>query len=86
MENTPTEPVKATKTSTTEPGLTALQLKMKDKLSGARFRWLNEKLYTTEGNEAYTLFQEKPELFDEVSLHTGGGRKRLTFFSFFLFL
>lgn len=40
---------------------------MKDKLSGARFRWLNEKLYTTEGNEAYTLFQEKPELFDEVS-------------------
>ncbi|ORZ11807.1 methyltransferase-domain-containing protein [Absidia repens] len=48
-----------------EPGLTALQLKMKEKLSGARFRWLNEKLYTTEGNEAYSLFQEKPELFDE---------------------
>ncbi|KAI9306678.1 methyltransferase-domain-containing protein [Cunninghamella echinulata] len=38
---------------------------MKDKLSGARFRWLNEKLYTTEGNEAYTLFQDQPELFDE---------------------
>ncbi|KAI8333386.1 methyltransferase-domain-containing protein [Chlamydoabsidia padenii] len=53
------------KSNTTEPGLTALQLKMKDKLSGARFRWLNEKLYTTEGNEAFSLFQEKPELFDE---------------------
>ncbi|SAL96633.1 hypothetical protein [Absidia glauca] len=65
-ETTPVEPVKvATKPNTSEPGLTALQLKMKDKLSGARFRWLNEKLYTTEGNEAYTLFQEKPELFDE---------------------
>ncbi|ORX49490.1 hypothetical protein DM01DRAFT_1106006 [Hesseltinella vesiculosa] len=40
-------------------------MKMKEKLSGARFRWLNEKLYTTEGNEAFGLFQEKPELFDE---------------------
>ncbi|OAD70216.1 hypothetical protein PHYBLDRAFT_155988 [Phycomyces blakesleeanus NRRL 1555(-)] len=38
---------------------------MKEKLSGARFRWLNEKLYTTKGDEAYGLFQEKPELFDE---------------------
>ncbi|KAI8100041.1 methyltransferase-domain-containing protein [Halteromyces radiatus] len=48
-----------------EPRLTPLQQKMKDKLSGARFRWLNEKLYTTEGNEAFSLFQEQPELFDE---------------------
>ncbi|KAL0089283.1 methyltransferase-domain-containing protein [Phycomyces blakesleeanus] len=53
-------PVKDTKST-----LTALQLKMKEKLSGARFRWLNEKLYTTKGDEAYGLFQEKPELFDE---------------------
>ncbi|KAI7862950.1 methyltransferase-domain-containing protein, partial [Spinellus fusiger] len=45
--------------------LTPLQAKMKEKLSGARFRWLNEKLYTTKGGEAYELFQEKPELFDE---------------------
>lgn len=44
---------------------------MKDKLSGARFRWLNEKLYTTEGTEAYTLFQDQPELFDEVKKHIG---------------
>lgn len=52
-----------------KPGtkLTALQQKMKEKLSGARFRWLNEQLYTTKGDESFKLFQEKPELFDEVS-------------------
>jgi hypothetical protein len=49
------------------PKLTALQQKMKDKLSGSRFRWLNEQLYTTPGDESFTLFQEKPELFDHVS-------------------
>ncbi|KAI9025774.1 methyltransferase-domain-containing protein [Phycomyces nitens] len=49
----------------TKSTLTALQIKMKEKLSGARFRWLNEQLYTTKGDEAYELFQEKPELFDE---------------------
>jgi ribosomal RNA-processing protein 8 len=49
------------------PKLTALQQKMKDKLSGSRFRWLNEQLYTTPGDESFTLFQEKPELFEHVS-------------------
>lgn len=39
---------------------------MKEKLSGARFRWLNEQLYTTPGKHSFSLFQEKPELFDEV--------------------
>jgi hypothetical protein len=50
-----------------DDGLTPLQRKMKEKLSGARFRWLNEQLYTTPGNKSFKLFQEKPELFDEVS-------------------
>ncbi|PHZ13084.1 25S rRNA (adenine645-N1)-methyltransferase, partial [Rhizopus microsporus ATCC 52813] len=45
--------------------LTPLQRKMKEKLSGARFRWLNEQLYTTPGDKSFKLFQEKPELFDE---------------------
>ncbi|EIE78718.1 hypothetical protein G6F46_012126 [Rhizopus delemar] len=48
-----------------DAGLTPLQRKMKEKLSGARFRWLNEQLYTTPGNKSFELFQEKPELFDE---------------------
>ncbi|OBZ83023.1 Ribosomal RNA-processing protein 8 [Choanephora cucurbitarum] len=58
-----------TKPAQTKPaideGLTPLQRKMKEKLSGARFRWLNEQLYTTPGNKSFSLFQEKPELFDE---------------------
>jgi SAM-dependent methyltransferase len=48
-----------------DDGLTPLQRKMKEKLSGARFRWLNEQLYTTPGKHSFSLFQEKPELFDE---------------------
>ncbi|CEP16564.1 hypothetical protein [Parasitella parasitica] len=48
-----------------DDGLTPLQRKMKEKLSGARFRWLNEQLYTTPGKHSFNLFQEKPELFDE---------------------
>jgi hypothetical protein len=43
---------------------------MKEKLSGARFRWLNEQLYTTPGKHSFSLFQEKPELFDEVNRST----------------
>ncbi|KAG2207350.1 hypothetical protein INT47_006824 [Mucor saturninus] len=48
-----------------DDGLTPLQRKMKEKLSGARFRWLNEQLYTTPGQHSFDLFQEKPELFDQ---------------------
>ncbi|KAL1928055.1 hypothetical protein VTP01DRAFT_2971 [Rhizomucor pusillus] len=60
------QPAKTAAKNAEKPSkLTALQQKMKDKLSGARFRWLNEQLYTTRGNEAYKIFNEKPELFDE---------------------
>ncbi|KAI9479595.1 methyltransferase-domain-containing protein [Zychaea mexicana] len=51
--------------SNTGAKLTPLQQKMKEKLSGARFRWLNEQLYTTKGDESFKLFKEKPELFEE---------------------
>lgn len=59
----------ATNKAAAAPKLTALQQKMKDKLSGSRFRWLNEQLYTTPGDESFTLFQEKPELFEHY--HAG---------------
>eukprot|EP01060_Flectonema_neradi_P017437 TRINITY_DN24324_c0_g1_i1.p1 TRINITY_DN24324_c0_g1~~TRINITY_DN24324_c0_g1_i1.p1 ORF type:complete len:287 (+),score=53.27 TRINITY_DN24324_c0_g1_i1:61-921(+) len=39
--------------------------KLSDKLKGGKFRWLNEKLYTTSSNEADGMFKEEPELFDE---------------------
>lgn len=37
-----------------------------DKLSGSKFRWINEKLYTITGKEAYSLFQQNPEYFEIV--------------------
>ncbi|EPY50819.1 rRNA methyltransferase Rrp8 [Schizosaccharomyces cryophilus OY26] len=47
-----------------EGPLTALQKKMKGKLDGAKFRWINERLYTTESEEAVKLFQDSPDMFD----------------------
>lgn len=64
-QQTITKPVITNKKDDMDAGLTPLQRKMKEKLSGARFRWLNEQLYTTPGNKSFKLFQEKPELFDE---------------------
>jgi ribosomal RNA-processing protein 8 len=57
----------STKTSSTAPMNTAkvskLQSKMQKKLSGSKFRWLNESLYTKESAESYKLFTQDPELF-----------------------
>jgi len=44
--------------------LSALQSKFKAKLEGAKFRWLNEQLYTTRGTEAFDMFQNDNSLFD----------------------
>jgi len=40
--------------------------KTKKKLSESKFRWINEQLYTTTGSKALEMFQENPQLFDEV--------------------
>lgn len=45
--------------------LTPLQQKMMAKLSGSRFRWINEQLYTTTSENALELIKNQPELFDE---------------------
>lgn len=45
--------------------LTPLQQKMKDKLAGSRFRWINEKLYTTTSEDAIKLIKKQPELYKE---------------------
>lgn len=44
--------------------LTPMQRKMLAKLSGAHFRWINERLYTTTGSDALALVQARPDLFD----------------------
>lgn len=45
--------------------LTPLQQKMLNKLSGSRFRWINEQLYTISSEDALALIKNQPELFDE---------------------
>ncbi|KAI5953727.1 RRP8 [Candida theae] len=50
---------------TSQTKLTPLQQKMMSKLSGSRFRWINEQLYTISSEEALRLIKEQPSLFDE---------------------
>ncbi len=49
--------------------LTPLQKKLKDDLSGSRFRMLNESLYTQPSSESFRQFQKDPHLFAEY--HNG---------------
>ena len=49
--------------------LTPLQAKMRSKLTSARFRHLNETLYTTSSSAAMDLFTTSPDLFAEY--HAG---------------
>ncbi|KAJ2078773.1 25S rRNA (adenine645-N1)-methyltransferase [Coemansia sp. RSA 988] len=45
--------------------LSMLQRKMKQKLKGARFRWINETMYTTTGAESFEMVQKDPGMFEE---------------------
>ena len=49
--------------------LTPLQAKMKSKLTSARFRHLNQTLYTTPSRTSYSLFSKDPEMFADY--HAG---------------
>ena len=44
--------------------LSELQQKFAKKLEGSRFRVINEKLYSTRGNESFEEFQKDPNLFN----------------------
>jgi len=46
------------------PKLSALQQKMKAKLEGAKFRMINEKLYTSSSQASFQEFQDNPSLFE----------------------
>lgn len=73
----PKDPIKAaTKPTTTPkaiPQLTPLQASMRQKLISARFRHLNQTLYTTPSAHSLTLFQDNPEMFTEY--HEGFRRQ-----------
>ncbi|KAL7627648.1 25S rRNA (adenine645-N1)-methyltransferase [Parahypoxylon ruwenzoriense] len=55
------------------PKLTPLQAAMREKLVSARFRHLNETLYTKPSAEAFQLFEGSPEMFQEY--HEGFRRQ-----------
>ncbi|KAI1142201.1 methyltransferase-domain-containing protein [Hypoxylon sp. FL0543] len=55
------------------PKLTPLQAAMREKLVSARFRHLNETLYTKPSAEAFKLFDDSPEMFQEY--HEGFRRQ-----------
>ncbi len=54
---------------TTSSTLTPLQAKMRDKLTSARFRHLNQTLYTSPSSASLDLFTTSPDLFAEY--HAG---------------
>lgn len=56
-----------------EPKLTPLQASMRQKLISARFRHLNQTLYTTPSAHSLSLFSENPEMFHEY--HEGFRRQ-----------
>ncbi|ETR97790.1 hypothetical protein M419DRAFT_90628 [Trichoderma reesei RUT C-30] len=72
-ENAVTKSELATVLPPAPPKLTPLQASMREKLISARFRHLNETLYTRPSEEAFKLFQESPEMFDEY--HEGFRRQ-----------
>ncbi len=50
--------------SSSKKGLSSLQQQFAKKLEGARFRTINESLYTTRGDEAFSDFQADPAQFE----------------------
>lgn len=56
-----------------QPKLTPLQASMRQKLVSARFRHLNQTLYTTPSAHSLLLFSENPEMFQEY--HEGFRRQ-----------
>lgn len=50
-----------------DAGLTDMQRQMRSKLEGARFRWINEQLYSTPSTDAVAMMKKDPKIFADVS-------------------
>jgi len=68
-EPAPSKAFAATKKSSASSFASSYMEKMRAKLSGGQFRMLNERLYTTTGEEGLALVQDSPELFE--AYHAG---------------
>jgi hypothetical protein len=68
-KKTPKAPTQNTSSSSEKgsKGLSNLQQSFQKKLEGARFRVINERLYTCPGSEAFEEFQKNKSLFNTVS-------------------
>ena len=62
-----TPKIDKTRGKNTESGKSRLQQKMEEKLRGARFIYLNQKLYQSNSQEALVHFKDHPEDFQNVS-------------------
>ncbi|BEJ17133.1 hypothetical protein CspHIS471_0605340 [Cutaneotrichosporon sp. HIS471] len=51
-----------------DDGLTDMQRGMKTKLEGARFRWINEQLYSTKSTDAVQMMKKDPKIFADYHL------------------
>ncbi|KAK4181890.1 putative ribosomal RNA-processing protein 8 [Triangularia setosa] len=72
-EPAPPKPAAAAPPVPAGPKLTPLQASMREKLISARFRHLNETLYTRPSKESFSLFADSPEMFTEY--HEGFRRQ-----------
>jgi ribosomal RNA-processing protein 8 len=54
-----------------------MQRKMQSKLEGARFRWINEQLYSTASTDAVAMMDTDPKVFADVSCGQRGGPRAL---------
>lgn len=54
---------KSAQTASTSRLKDKLHKKMAGKIDGARFRWINEQLYTVTGDQAKEMFDKDPDLF-----------------------
>ncbi|KAI8956085.1 methyltransferase-domain-containing protein [Xylaria longipes] len=75
LQNVPQSTVQQDRVPAGPPALklTPMQAAMREKLVSARFRHLNETLYTKPSDEAFQLFQDSPEMFQEY--HEGFRRQ-----------
>ncbi|WWC62648.1 uncharacterized protein I303_105245 [Kwoniella dejecticola CBS 10117] len=64
----PTIPVTKNKLQVGGEGLTDMQSKMQSKLEGARFRWINEQLYSTPSTEAVEMMKKDPKIFADYHM------------------
>ena len=65
LAQTPGEQLPAGSSDASKKKSKSLLEQMRSKLSGGRFRMLNEQLYTSEGEDAFSMMQGQPDLFQQ---------------------